>query len=105
MLVARDLAGARPSAGMIFAKVVPRKGLHPYAVKGLGMDIGLLFRHRRGGHWTIHMITGQMLVRWLLRRLWRCFGLRGWLLGAPLPSCVRCLLAAHPVRRAAEDSM
>ena len=40
--VAKDLHNDSCGTGMIFARVVPPKGVHPYAVKNLAADIGLL---------------------------------------------------------------
>ena len=49
ILVGRDIADEMEGTGMIFARVVPRKGAHPYAVKCLASDIGRL------GHQTLVM--------------------------------------------------
>ena len=38
----RDLLDAEKGTGMLFARVVPNKGFHPYAVKNLAADIALL---------------------------------------------------------------
>ena len=46
ILVGRDIADGVEGTGMIFARVVPRKGVHPYAVKCLASDIARL-RHQR----------------------------------------------------------
>ena len=42
ILVARDLIDGGHGTGMIFARVVPNKGVQPYAVKNLAADIALL---------------------------------------------------------------
>ena len=42
ILVARDLLDSERGTGMIFARVVPQKGVHAYAVKNLAADIALL---------------------------------------------------------------
>ena len=49
ILVGRDIADKTEGTGMIFARVVPRKGAHPYAVKCLASDIARL------GHQTLVM--------------------------------------------------
>ena len=42
ILVAKDLTDSSAGTGMIFARVVPNKGVQPYAVKNLSADIKLL---------------------------------------------------------------
>ena len=46
ILVGRDIADETEGTGMIFARVVPRKGVHPYAVKCLASDIARLGHQR-----------------------------------------------------------
>ena len=46
ILVGRDIADGVEGTGMIFARVVPRKGVHPYAVKCLASDIARLGHQR-----------------------------------------------------------
>merc|ERR1711873_349976 len=46
ILVGRDIADGVEGTGMIFARVVPRKGVHPYAVKCLALDIARLGHQR-----------------------------------------------------------
>ena len=42
ILVAKDLLDGEHGTGMMFARVVPQKGVHAYAVKNLAADIALL---------------------------------------------------------------
>ena len=42
IFVARDLLDSTRGTGMIFARVVPQKGVHPYAVRRFAADIALL---------------------------------------------------------------
>ena len=42
IMVVKDVHTGYCGTGMVFARVVPRKGPHPYAVKRLANDIGLL---------------------------------------------------------------
>ena len=42
ILVMRDIQSGDCGTGMMFARVVPQKGVNPYAVKNVAADIGLL---------------------------------------------------------------